>query len=360
VSRPDGTTRWAAAVTVTVLVAALAGVAAVWVLSAWWSFAEQTRAADHLRFTHPSVLPWTLDGLACALALVALAAALDGRPATAARLGVALALAGSVWSNRLGVQLRYPARQTPADAVRLAAVAPLAAAVAFEVLLAALRRLVLRWRGLPAPAPIPTLRPVRLLLDPKAAFIEWRRAVLKVTAPLIPGTPVRHSAGVPDTTTAPAPTPDRTDAGLDIAPDIDLDIDLDIGLDMPSTAVSGDLDIAPGHAVVHGPGHGADVQVDVQVPAGLDRATLDMLLASVRQAGQRPAARRRPAGKTAGASRRAGRPQRSPDFTEAVRRMVAGGVARSTANARANAAESAGTLHALLAEYPPVRAVGDR
>lgn len=175
--------RRATAATTAVLFAALAGVATVWGLSAWWSYAEQTRGAAELGFTHPSVLPWMLDGLACALALVALAAALDGRPSTAARLGVAAALAGSIWSNRLGVVLRAPADRD--SAVLLAAVAPVSAFLAFEVILSAIRRLVLRWRGLPAPVPIPALRPVRLLLAPIASVREWRAAVLAVTAPTL-------------------------------------------------------------------------------------------------------------------------------------------------------------------------------
>lgn len=170
--------------TATVLAAALAGVASVWSLAAWWSFAEQTRGADHLGFAHPAVLPWTLDGLAFSLALVALAAALDGRPAPLARLGVLVALTGSVWANRLGVQLRSPGGHATDDAVRMAAVAPLSAFVAFEVILAAIRRLVMRWRGLPAPTPIPTLRPVRVLLAPLHSVREWRAAVLAVTTPL--------------------------------------------------------------------------------------------------------------------------------------------------------------------------------
>ena len=51
------------------------------------------------------------------------------------------------------------------------------------------------------------------------------------------------------------------------------------------------------------------------------------------------------------------RPQRSPEYSEAVRRMVAAGVSRSTANHRAGRAEGQGTLPDLLAEYPPVRVV---
>ncbi len=200
-------TGWRATAPTTVaLWVALACVGSVWVLSAWWSFAEQTRAAEHLRFEHPAVLPWTLDGLACSLALTAMAAALDTRPAVAARLGVFAALGGSVWSNGLGVHLRAAELDDPRSALLVASVVPLAAFVAFEVILGQVRRLVLRWRGLPAPAPIPALRPVRLLLSPFAALGEWRRAVLAATAPLI-------VAGPADVATSPGAGPATPDTG---------------------------------------------------------------------------------------------------------------------------------------------------
>lgn len=165
-----------------VLAAGLLVVGAVWLLSCWWSFSEQTRAADSLHFRHPSVLPWMLDALAVALALVALGAALNGQSAGTARLGVLAALAGSVWANTQGVSLRF-AHAPERDALVMAAIAPLSAYVALEVILGRIRRLVLWLRGEPAPAAIPALRLVRLLLAPRTSFAEWRTAVLARTAP---------------------------------------------------------------------------------------------------------------------------------------------------------------------------------
>jgi Protein of unknown function (DUF2637) len=211
VATPDRPWR-ATAATTAVLVAALLGVAAVWGLSAWWSFAEQTAAADHLHFRHPAVLPWTLDGLACALALTAFAAALDSRPAVAARLGVFAALSGSVWSNGLGVHIRAAGLDDEKAALLVAVIVPLSAFIAFEVLLGQVRRLVFRWRGLPAPAPLPTLRVTRLLLAPRKAFGEWRRAVLDVTDPLI-------VVGPADVAVASLPSGSATpDAGVAVPP----------------------------------------------------------------------------------------------------------------------------------------------
>lgn len=50
---------------------------------------------------------------------------------------------------------------------------------------------------------------------------------------------------------------------------------------------------------------------------------------------------------------------RTPEYSEAVRRLRAAGIARQTAYTRADAAEAAGTLTDLLAEYPTVRVVGE-
>ena len=170
---------------IVVLAVGVAVVATVWALSCWWSFAEQTRAADSLHFRHPGVLPWMLDALAVALALVALASALGGQSAGSARLGVLLALAGSVWANTQGVSLRYGGHPEH-DALVMAAIAPLSAFIALEVILGRIRRLVLWLRGEPAPAAIPALRVVRLLLAPRTSFGEWRTAVLVRTDPTKP------------------------------------------------------------------------------------------------------------------------------------------------------------------------------
>lgn len=186
--QPRATNRKGTAATIIVLVVAFLGVALVWALSAWSSFSEQTRLSSHESFTHPSLLPWTLDGLAFALALIALAAALDGRPAVAARAGVVIVIAASVWANTRGVAVRAVEDAVTSDAFKLAAIAPISAVIAFETILAAIRRAVFRWRGQPPPVAIPTLRPVRVFLAPWSSFWTWRREVLTVTG----GVPARR------------------------------------------------------------------------------------------------------------------------------------------------------------------------
>lgn len=183
--------RWQTAPTLAVLGVGLLVVATVWLLSCIWSFGEQTRAARALGFEHPHVLPWMLDALAAALALVALAAALAGQSAGLARLGVLLALAGSVWANAAGVVIRSHGNPNH-DAVAMAAVAPLSAFIALEVILGKGRRLVLWLRGEEPPAAIPHLRLIRLALSPRT-FADWRRAVLDLTqtpaAGVVPAAP---------------------------------------------------------------------------------------------------------------------------------------------------------------------------
>lgn len=169
------------AATVTVLVVAFLGVLVVWVLSAWASYSEQTRLSQHEGFAHPALLPWTLDGLAFALAFIALAAALDGRSAIAARIGVLLAISGSVWSNTAGVSVRAGDAGVTNDAFVLAAIAPISAMISFEIILSAIRRIVFRWRGQPPPVAIPALRPVRVVLSPIKSIKRWRDEVLTVT-----------------------------------------------------------------------------------------------------------------------------------------------------------------------------------
>jgi hypothetical protein len=159
---------------------ALVMVAAVWAAGAVWSFDEQRAFAASLGFLIPALLPLTIDGLALSLASVAWAASLDGRAAVQARLGTAVAIAASAASNA-----RWAAERTAGDAsaVVLAAGVPVASFLAFEVLLAELRRQVHRRRGLPAPVAVPSPRVVRLLLAPRAAFAEWRTTVLVLTDP---------------------------------------------------------------------------------------------------------------------------------------------------------------------------------
>ena len=81
------------------VIIALIVVALVWIAGAIWSFEHQTKFAASLGFNFPQLLPSVADGLPIALAATAFAAALDGRPAMAARLGTALAVAGSAASN---------------------------------------------------------------------------------------------------------------------------------------------------------------------------------------------------------------------------------------------------------------------
>jgi hypothetical protein len=158
--------------------AALLAVAAVWTLGCVWSFTEQTRFAASTGFRLPWLLPLVLDGMAVGMAGVAYAASLDGRPAVAARLGTALAVAASATSNGAWAWERSAGDTAT---VALAVGVPVAANVAFEVLLAEIRKQVQRRRGLPAPAAVPYPRLVRLLLAPVRTISEWRRLVLELT-----------------------------------------------------------------------------------------------------------------------------------------------------------------------------------
>jgi hypothetical protein len=171
--RPDTPPRVATAI-------ALIMVSGVWIAGALWSFEEQTAFAAAADFRVPCLLPLTLDGLALALAAVATAASFDGRPAMQARLGTALAVASSAASNARWAWERTHGDTSP---VVLGAGVPMLSFLAFEVLLAELRRQVHRHRGLPAPAAVPPPRLIRLALAPRRAFAEWRDDALRRTAP---------------------------------------------------------------------------------------------------------------------------------------------------------------------------------
>jgi hypothetical protein len=175
------------------LALALSAVAGVWLAGAVWSFDEQTRYAASCGFSVPWLLPLVLDGLAVSLAGVAYAAALDGRAAVQARLMTMLAVAASAASNGAWAWTR-----TYGDpgAVTLAVCVPVAANLAFEVLLSELRRQVHRRRGLPAAVPIPVPRVARILLAPVPSVREWRALVLDATAPARPRTTVTVSQPV--------------------------------------------------------------------------------------------------------------------------------------------------------------------
>lgn len=201
------------------LALALAAVAGVWLAGCVWSFEEQTAFATAKGFAVPELLPLVLDGLAVSLAGVAYAAALDGRAAVQARAMTACAVAASSASNGAWAWTR-----TSADvgAVVLAAGVPVAANVAFEVLLGELRRQVHRRRGLPAPVAVPWPRPVRLVLAPVVAWREWRDAVLTLTAPLVPVVPVVPVEAPPSlepaAPAAPAPSATRPEPAANPAP----------------------------------------------------------------------------------------------------------------------------------------------
>jgi hypothetical protein len=167
-----------------VMAGALTGVLVVVVAGDVWSFREQTDLARDLAFDVPWLLPVVLDGLAAALAAVAFAASLDGRPALGARLGTALAVTASAASNLAAAALRL-GTESPRDRIALAIAAgiPVAANLAWEVILGELRRQVMRRRGLPAPVPVPWPRVVRVVLAPVSTVRSWRRVVLGLTDP---------------------------------------------------------------------------------------------------------------------------------------------------------------------------------
>lgn len=165
---------------------ALCAVAAVWVLGCVWSFQEQSAFAASKGFVFPHLLPLVIDGFAVSMAGVSWAASLDARPAVPARLATLVAVAASSVSNGVWAWLRAGHDTVT---VALGVAVPIAANLAFEVLLAELRRQVQRRRGLPPPVPVPYPRLIRLVLAPWATFFEWRTLVLAVTALPHPAAP---------------------------------------------------------------------------------------------------------------------------------------------------------------------------
>lgn len=175
---------------------ALLTVAAVWLLGCCWSYREQSAFAAAKGFTFPHLLPLVIDGLAVAMAGVAWAASLDARPAVPARLATLVAVAGSAASNGAWAWIRTGGPSGAGHdrvAVALGVAVPVAANLAFEVLLAELRRQVQRGRGLPAPVAIPQPRLVRVALAPWTTLREWRALVLELTRPTPPPGP--HPTG---------------------------------------------------------------------------------------------------------------------------------------------------------------------
>lgn len=167
---------------------ALGLVASVWAVGAVWSYGEQTGFGVAKLFAHPALLPLALDGFAVAMATLAFAASLDGRPAIPARLATVVGAGLSAASN--GV---WAAQRSNGDiaTIVISVCIPIIANVAFETLLSEVRRRVQRSRGMPPPVVLPTLRIVRLLLAPVETFGDWRSEVLALTATsprLIPDT----------------------------------------------------------------------------------------------------------------------------------------------------------------------------
>jgi hypothetical protein len=199
---------------------ALIAVASVWILGCVWSYQEQSAFAASKGFTFPHLLPLVIDGFAVSMAGVAWAASLDARPAIPARLATLVAVAASSASNGVWAYLRADHDMVT---VVLGVTVPIAANLAFEVLLAELRRQVQRRRGLPPPVAVPYPRMIRIVLAPWQTFRSWRSLVLEITAMdlavsrstgvhapelgIPAGATVRASASV-----SPAPAPDNHSA----------------------------------------------------------------------------------------------------------------------------------------------------
>ncbi|MDT7773414.1 MAG: hypothetical protein QOC67_2338, partial [Pseudonocardiales bacterium] len=158
---------------------ALFAVGSVWILGCVWSYQEQSAFAASKGFTFPHLLPLVIDGFAVSMAGVAWAASLDARPAIPARLATLVAVAASSASNGVWAYLRANHDMVT---VVLGVTVPIAANLAFEVLLAELRRQVQRRRGLPPPVAVPYPRMIRIVLAPWQTFRTWRAVVLEITA----------------------------------------------------------------------------------------------------------------------------------------------------------------------------------
>jgi hypothetical protein len=182
---------------------ALMAVSTVWILGCVWSYQEQSAFAASKGFTFPHLLPLVIDGFAVSMAGVAWAASLDARPAIPARLATIVAVAASSASNGAWAYLRAHHDLTT---VVLGVTVPIAANLAFEVLLAELRRQVQRRRGLPPPVAIPYPRLIRIALAPFNTFKTWRTLVLELTAleHTVTTTAPHHrpEPGIPTTATA--------------------------------------------------------------------------------------------------------------------------------------------------------------
>lgn len=152
----------------------------VFAAGAVWSFREQTALARSAGFHLPELLPLVIDGFAVAMAAVAWAASLDARAAVVARIGIAVGIACSVAANAAWAWQRSGADRLT---VILAGGVPILAMLAFEAVLAEVRRQVQRRRGLPRPDPIPLPRAITVGLSPIRTPLLWRRLVLELTDP---------------------------------------------------------------------------------------------------------------------------------------------------------------------------------
>src|SRR2546430_4927627 len=86
----------------------------LWAMGCIWSFREQALFAHTKGFDVPWLLPAVIDGLAIALACVAYAASLDGRPGPIARLRTAIAVTATAPRN---ANLASPRSAPPTTAV---------------------------------------------------------------------------------------------------------------------------------------------------------------------------------------------------------------------------------------------------
>jgi len=204
IDRPITPARW----TYWAMGAGLVMTAAVYGCGAYWSWAEQTRFAAGLGFDAPFLLAVVLDGLVFALAVVGVVASFQGRttPAVTSFLVVLVGLSSvsngaSAWERtaNLGVS-----RQVTATAV--AALVPIIAAGAWELILHELRTMIATTRAPWLVKPrLPGIRAARVVLSPRTLG-AWRRQVLAVTTPVdaVTGRPIDPRTGEP---IAPIATP---------------------------------------------------------------------------------------------------------------------------------------------------------
>ncbi len=170
------------------MIVALGAVFIVWCGGAIFNFSEQSRYAEVSGFELPFLLPLLLDGLAIALASVAMTASMDGRAAIVPRLGTIIAVGASSWVSgqaaasraHLRVDSMSLATRFEPNRVIIGVAVPLLSLLAFEVLLVEIRRIVQRIRGRKSPVPIPMPRLVMWMIQPPwRTFATWRTSALE-------------------------------------------------------------------------------------------------------------------------------------------------------------------------------------